>query len=321
MGAYFPDTSAIIKNYVAEAGHSWVVALCDPANSNQIYISQAALVEAVAAFCRMARARPRRFDVATRDRLIGEFRGDAATRFITIVVDNSTNARAADLCIAHPLRAYAAVQLACAITARDQRAGAGLPQPTFVCADVDLLAVAETEGLLSKSRTTIRDVQRASRENSEIEEDNDVSDERYVVNVEAAIYRGDRWLIVQRSAREAHAAGTLALVGGKVEHAGVADGILEQTLRREVREEVGVEIGAAMYFVRSSSFVADDGDPVVDIVFLCPHAYGEPRALDPAEVAAVTWMTLDQVLDHPGAPAWTKESLVLAEAARAELAR
>jgi predicted nucleic acid-binding protein len=147
MGAYFLDTSAIIKNYVTELGHSWVVALCDPANSNQIYISQAALVEAVAAFCRMARARPRRFGIATRNRLIQEFRSDAGTRFITVVVDAALYTRAADLCVAHPLRAYDAVQLACAITARDETIAAGLPQPIFVCADADLLAIAATEGL------------------------------------------------------------------------------------------------------------------------------------------------------------------------------
>ena len=146
-----------------------------------------------------------------------------------------------------------------------------------------------------------------------------MSDERYVVNVEAAIYRGDRWLMVRRSEQEAHAGGTLALVGGKVERAGIADGILEQTLRREIREEVGVEVGIPLRYVRSTAFVADDGDPVVDIVFLCAYVSGEPRILDPAEVAAVTWMSLDEVLDHPNAPAWTKESLVLAEAERLSL--
>jgi ADP-ribose pyrophosphatase YjhB (NUDIX family) len=146
-----------------------------------------------------------------------------------------------------------------------------------------------------------------------------MSDERYVVNVEAAIVRGDRWLLARRSEQEAHAGGTLSLVGGKVERAGVADDILEETLRREIREEVGVEVGTRMRYVHSKAFVADDGDPVIDIVFLCEYVSGEPRPLDPSEVAAVSWMTLDDLLAHPDAPPWTKESATLAEALRAAL--
>ena len=52
MGAYFLDTSAIVKRYFLEKGHQWIIALCDPEQANIIYISQAALVEVVAAICR-----------------------------------------------------------------------------------------------------------------------------------------------------------------------------------------------------------------------------------------------------------------------------
>jgi ADP-ribose pyrophosphatase YjhB (NUDIX family) len=144
------------------------------------------------------------------------------------------------------------------------------------------------------------------------------ADPRYVVNVEAAIYRGDRWLLVRRSEQEVHAGGTLSLIGGKVEDAVVADAVLEDTLRREVREEVGVEVEAAIHYTESKSFFADDGDPVVDVVFTCRHAAGEPRALDPAEVAAVHWMTAE-VEAHPDAPPWTRRSVQLAERLRRRL--
>jgi len=44
MGSYFLDTSAIVKRYVpAEQGHTWVAALCHPAQGHKLYISQAAL--------------------------------------------------------------------------------------------------------------------------------------------------------------------------------------------------------------------------------------------------------------------------------------
>jgi 8-oxo-dGTP pyrophosphatase MutT (NUDIX family) len=141
-----------------------------------------------------------------------------------------------------------------------------------------------------------------------------MSDELYVVNVEAAIFRDDRWLMILRSAEEAHAAGTLSFVGGKVERAGIADNILEETLRREITEEVGVTVADKIRYVESKSFIADDGLPVIDIVFLCRYESGEPRALDPAEVASVEWITFDAIMAHPKTPVWIKQSLRLAAA-------
>jgi hypothetical protein len=42
---------------VAEAGHAWVVYLCDPAQGHDLPIAQATLVEVVATLCRKGRAR------------------------------------------------------------------------------------------------------------------------------------------------------------------------------------------------------------------------------------------------------------------------
>jgi PIN domain nuclease of toxin-antitoxin system len=50
MGAYFLDTSAVVKYYVLEQGRSFVVNLCDPGHA--LYISQVTLVEAVTSICR-----------------------------------------------------------------------------------------------------------------------------------------------------------------------------------------------------------------------------------------------------------------------------
>ena len=55
MGSYFLDTSAIVKRYFPEQGHTWIVTLCDPEQAHRLYISQAALVEVVATVCRKAR--------------------------------------------------------------------------------------------------------------------------------------------------------------------------------------------------------------------------------------------------------------------------
>ncbi|CAN5825996.1 hypothetical protein BH20CHL1_BH20CHL1_03010 [soil metagenome] len=142
---------------------------------------------------------------------------------------------------------------------------------------------------------------------------------RYIVNVEAAIVHDERYLMIVRGAAEAHAPGTLSLPGGKVENAGVTASILEETLRREIREEAAVEIEDELVYIESKSFIADESDQVIDIVFLCRYRSGEPAPMDPEEVAALSWMTADDVLRHPKTPLWTHQSIELAERRRLEL--
>jgi 8-oxo-dGTP pyrophosphatase MutT (NUDIX family) len=140
--------------------------------------------------------------------------------------------------------------------------------------------------------------------------------ERYVVNVEGAVVKGDRYLMVVRGEEE-YAPGGLNLPGGKVEDAGTGDAILEESLRREILEEVALAVHDEMVYVRSSAFVAE-GDPVVDVVFLCRWKSGEAIAADPVEVAAVRWMTVSEAITHPETPLWTRLSLRLAEEKRIE---
>ncbi|MEO8612209.1 MAG: NUDIX domain-containing protein [Chloroflexota bacterium] len=139
----------------------------------------------------------------------------------------------------------------------------------------------------------------------------------YIVNVEGAIFKDGRYLLVVRGPGETHAAGMLSLVGGKVENAGESADILETTLRREILEEVGVEIGA-MQYVHSKSF-GTANEPVVDVIFLCAFAGGEPRIVDPDEVAAIRWMSAQEVQDDPDAPIWTKQDVQAAEMKRLKL--
>ena len=138
--------------------------------------------------------------------------------------------------------------------------------------------------------------------------------DKYIVNVEGAIVKDGRYLMIVRGEEE-YAPGGLTLPGGKVEGAGSLDSILEETLRREIAEETGVEVHAEMVYVRSSAFIAD-GQPVVDVVFLCRHKAGTAVAADPGEVAAVHWMTPSEAVAHPETPSWTRQSLELAEKKR-----
>ncbi|WP_342548372.1 NUDIX domain-containing protein [Paenibacillus sp. FSL P2-0089] len=131
----------------------------------------------------------------------------------------------------------------------------------------------------------------------------------FIVNVEAAICKEDKWLVITRSIKEEHAGGTLALVGGKVDIEGNSLEILERTVKRECDEEVGIVIKDAVTFVYSSSFVTEDGRNVINMVFLCEYESGTATTRSPDEVEAVHWMTHDEIMDHPLAPPWTKESI------------
>ena len=144
-------------------------------------------------------------------------------------------------------------------------------------------------------------------------------DTRYIVNVEAAIVRDGRYLMIVRGEDEEHAPGTLALPGGKVEEAGQVADALEGTVRREVAEEVGLTLDADLAYVHSVTFTTDYGVPVVDVVFLCRDSGGDPAALDVGEVAAVAWLTAAEVAAHDQAPPWTRRTIALAEATRLRL--
>jgi 8-oxo-dGTP pyrophosphatase MutT (NUDIX family) len=130
---------------------------------------------------------------------------------------------------------------------------------------------------------------------------------RYVVNVEVALRRDDSWLLIVRSPEVAHAAGLLSNVGGRLEAVEPSDGVLESTARREVAEEVGVDLtGVPLSYVDSTFFVADTGNPVLNVVFAAdlPHD-AEPVAAAPDEVAAVVWCTVAELESNPSCPPWT----------------
>ncbi|MDF2066819.1 NUDIX domain-containing protein [Bacillus sp. Cr_A10] len=134
----------------------------------------------------------------------------------------------------------------------------------------------------------------------------------FIVNVEGAIYKNEKWLLIKRSEKEEHAGGSLSLVGGKVENEGNSTDVLERTLKREIAEEIGVEVSNLRY-VNSSSFVTDTGISVVDIVFLCDHESGEAFAKSPDEVDSVFWMTTKQILENSTIPIYLKENIKLTD--------
>ena len=82
-----------------------------------------------------------------RDRLIHVFRQDSKESYNIWPVTTDLYTSAGDLCRSHRLRAYDAVQLACALDLREEALADEVTAPIFVCADIDLSNVAIAEGL------------------------------------------------------------------------------------------------------------------------------------------------------------------------------
>ncbi|GAA0320018.1 NUDIX domain-containing protein [Bacillus carboniphilus] len=135
----------------------------------------------------------------------------------------------------------------------------------------------------------------------------------FIVNVEAAIHKDGRWLIIQRGLKEEHEPGTLSLVGGKVDQEGNVADVLEHTVKREVEEELGIILKDNVRYVHGVSFVAGDSVHVINIVFLGEIASGEPYRKSPDEVENIYWMTSEEILNHQKTPPWLKDSITKAD--------
>ncbi|WP_458209452.1 NUDIX domain-containing protein [Haladaptatus sp. NG-SE-30] len=127
----------------------------------------------------------------------------------------------------------------------------------------------------------------------------------YVVNIDGVVVRDDEYLLIERGADEEHAAGLLGFPGGKVEGEPGDEAVIENTVARELREEVGVEVGNVEY-VLSTTFEADDGTRCLNILTLCEYESGEAYPRAPDEVAAVHWLSYDEINDREDVPAFTE---------------
>ena len=145
MPAYFLDSSAVLKRYVAEPGSTLVQNLFDPQRANRIAIATITGAEVVAAVARRARGG----GIPARDaaQTINDFRSDLVSDFDLVEVSGGLIDEAMRLAERHALRGYDAVQLAAALAFQAISAAAGLTA-TLVCADRELNAAAAAEGLI-----------------------------------------------------------------------------------------------------------------------------------------------------------------------------
>ena len=140
MTVYFFDSSALVKRYRYETGSERVSDLFDSAE--RLTLSRLAQAEVIAAIVRRSRAAG-----APEDGLRGVvavFSRELEELFEIVELDAPVIEKAAALALKHGLRGADAVQLACALLARND---ATQQEFTFVGSDHELNVAAEAEGL------------------------------------------------------------------------------------------------------------------------------------------------------------------------------
>ncbi len=136
----------------------------------------------------------------------------------------------------------------------------------------------------------------------------------FIVNVEVAIKdkKIGKYLLIRRSLKEDHSAGTLSLPGGKLDQLAISPMALEKTIMREVREEVGLELHSVAY-VESKSFVMDTGEWCLSICLYSDVFSGTAHALSKDEVDDVVWLAPSELSEQVNCPPWTQQSIRQAE--------
>lgn len=142
MGAYFLDTSALVKLYVREPGTDEMLELINFDDTHTLAVVSVTPVELRSA----VRRRERDGDIATEDaaQVVERFTRQLETRFERVAVNEPLVEQALRLVDRHKLRAYDAMQLAACL---QWRSGAGGDDVIFACADGALLSAAQAEGV------------------------------------------------------------------------------------------------------------------------------------------------------------------------------
>jgi 8-oxo-dGTP pyrophosphatase MutT (NUDIX family) len=132
--------------------------------------------------------------------------------------------------------------------------------------------------------------------------------QKFVVVVECAIEHQGKFLLIRRP-MEAHAGGTLAFPGGKVDFADGSEerNILEVAAKREVFEEVGLELVDPLRFVTSASFTVSPEKVILDVIFHCKIKQTVVRVkASPREVPEYFWLSPEEIAAHESSPPWLR---------------
>jgi len=145
MGAYFLDSSGLVKRYSAETGTAWLFGVVRPSANNALYLARITGVEVISALFRKLRGGKLTQNQA--DKAARRFEREFSNRYSIIEVSPRLVFEAINLAKIHFLRGYDAVQLAAALQVHQRRAALNLSPLIFVSADNDLNAAAVAENL------------------------------------------------------------------------------------------------------------------------------------------------------------------------------
>jgi hypothetical protein len=140
MTTYFVDSSALIKRYRQEGGSRQVSELLESAD--KLLIARLAIVEVSSALVRRARAT--NLSVEQLAAILATFDDELRRSFDVVELDAPVMAHAVVLARKHGLRGADAIQLTCALMARNE---ARDPKFALVSCDEELNAASAAEGL------------------------------------------------------------------------------------------------------------------------------------------------------------------------------
>ena len=145
MGAYYCDSSALVKRYADETGTLWVRSLTDPQAGHDIFTAHITGIEVVAAIARKTRmGEIAEHEAAT---AISTFKSHFTTQYQIVMMTTGIVDRAMELAEQHRLRGYDAAQLASALVIHAELAASGVRELVFISADAGLNEVARAEQL------------------------------------------------------------------------------------------------------------------------------------------------------------------------------
>lgn len=139
MSLFFFDTSALVKRYHEERGTEVVDSIIENPDSD-IVISSLSIIETVSAFRR--KYNTNEITEAEMNDQLSVFFREALDEFIVVPLAESIIEFSFDLILEDDLRTLDSLQLAAALSIH-----ADMGDLTFVCADSELIAIAEDRGV------------------------------------------------------------------------------------------------------------------------------------------------------------------------------
>ena len=139
MAVFFFDTSALVKRYYSEKGTGAVDEIIET-DQNRVVISSLSIIETVSAF----RRKHNRGELSEEamDGFLSSFFQEALEEFLILPLEESILQFSFELILEDDLRTLDSLQLSAALSIEPE-----VEDLTFVCADFDLVSIAQKRGL------------------------------------------------------------------------------------------------------------------------------------------------------------------------------